>query len=142
MAHTILFAVDFSDMTDAVLRTAKEAAAERDGASVHAVCVIEDTDALGARRDCTKELAKLEEALGARVDAEFGKGTVTVHARAGKPAQEIADTAASIRADLIVIGRHGHSGPREWLVGTVPTRVLQLARCSVLVVQPTDYPAK
>jgi nucleotide-binding universal stress UspA family protein len=69
----------------------------------------------------------------------FGKDGATAHACAGNPAQAICEVASTQRADLIVVGRHGHRGPQRYILGSVPTRVLQLARCDVLVVQPKDY---
>jgi len=142
MAHpyTILFAVDFSDMTDEVLAAVKTACDRAGGASVHAVCVIEDThDPVSGRRGPSTELSKLEEALEARVRTVFEHGGVQIHARAGSAAEEIAAAAREAKADLIVVGRHGHSGHRPHIIGSVPTRLLQLAQCSVLVVQPKDY---
>ena len=45
------------------------------------------------------------------------------------------DTAIAIGADLIVMGSHGRTGIEKLLLGSVTQRVLQDAKCPVLVVR-------
>jgi len=149
----IVFAVDFSEMTDFVVDAAVTQARLFERPEVHAVAVLEISGGgtLGGRAQTHgEEIAELTEALEARIANAFeaaghpldapGDWEIEVHVRSGNPAREIAALARELRAGLIVVGRHGHSGPRDFIVGTVPSRLLQLARCDVLVVQPSDYP--
>ncbi|KAF3884653.1 MULTISPECIES: universal stress protein [Nostocales] len=53
----------------------------------------------------------------------------------GNPSRVICDLAQSWNADLIIIGRRGHSGLAELLLGSVSNYVLHHAPCSVHVVQ-------
>jgi nucleotide-binding universal stress UspA family protein len=53
----------------------------------------------------------------------------------GKPAEEIMKVAASHRADLIVMGAKGLGAIARFFLGSVSTRVVQQASCSVLVVR-------
>ncbi len=53
----------------------------------------------------------------------------------GKPAEEIMKVAAKHQADLIVMGAQGLGAIARFLVGSVSTRVVQQANCSVLVVR-------
>jgi nucleotide-binding universal stress UspA family protein len=53
----------------------------------------------------------------------------------GNPAEEILDVAAVQHADLIVLGAKGISGIDRFLLGSVSTRVVQHAKCAVLVVR-------
>jgi len=53
----------------------------------------------------------------------------------GKPAEEIMKVAAKHHADLIVMGAKGLSAIDRFLLGSVSTRVVQHANCSVLVVR-------
>jgi nucleotide-binding universal stress UspA family protein len=47
----------------------------------------------------------------------------------------IVDTAIAVGADLIVMGSHGRTGIEMLLIGSVTQRVLQDAKCPVLVVK-------
>jgi nucleotide-binding universal stress UspA family protein len=61
--------------------------------------------------------------------------------RIGNPYDEIVNAAKEIRADLIVIGSHGHAGLERFLVGSTAERVVQYAPCPVLVVKKKlDHP--
>jgi nucleotide-binding universal stress UspA family protein len=54
----------------------------------------------------------------------------------GKPAAEIMKVASKHRADLIVMGAQGLGAIDRVLLGSVSTRVVQHANCSVLIVRP------
>ena len=51
------------------------------------------------------------------------------------PHEGIIDAANSVDADLIVMGSHGRHGMQKLLLGSVTQRVLQDAKCPVLVVR-------
>jgi nucleotide-binding universal stress UspA family protein len=53
----------------------------------------------------------------------------------GKPAEEIMKVASKHHADLIVMGAKGLGAITRFLIGSVSTRVVQHANCSVLVVR-------
>ncbi|WGR91832.1 universal stress protein [Bradyrhizobium sp. ISRA443] len=57
------------------------------------------------------------------------------HVVAGHPVRDIVDFATKIRAELLVIGATGHSALYERLIGSRADRIVQLARCPVLVVK-------
>ena len=59
--------------------------------------------------------------------------------REGRAAQCITDTAAELRADLVVIGTHGRTGLAHMLLGSVAEAVLHLTECSVLTVRPDAF---
>jgi nucleotide-binding universal stress UspA family protein len=61
---------------------------------------------------------------------------VDVAVDTGQPAAEILRRAASLPADLIVMGTHGASGFERLLLGSVAEKVLRKARCPVLTVPP------
>ncbi|MFQ4146723.1 universal stress protein [Chlorogloeopsis sp. ULAP02] len=63
----------------------------------------------------------------ASVNAEFTQNL-------GSPGRVICDLASSWGADLIVVGRRGHSGMAELFLGSVSNYVLHHAPCSVHVV--------
>lgn len=53
----------------------------------------------------------------------------------GDPAHEIADYAAKIKAEMIVIPSHGRRGITRLLMGSTAERVVRLAHCPVLVLR-------
>ena len=55
--------------------------------------------------------------------------------REGDPGTEIVDEATEWRADLIVVGSHGHTGLTRLLLGSVAQAVVTHAPCSVEVVR-------
>jgi len=53
----------------------------------------------------------------------------------GKCAETIVETAKNIGCDLIVVGSHGHTGLKDFWLGSVSEKVISLAESSVLVVR-------
>jgi nucleotide-binding universal stress UspA family protein len=70
----------------------------------------------------------------ARADWAEKVGDVNAVLREGHPAGEILAQAAKDGADLVVMGRHGHSRLDHFLVGSVSQKVLSHAPCSVMIV--------
>jgi len=71
-------------------------------------------------------IARAEEVVGSRVRA-----TTTV--RTGPPAGVLTAEAQRVHADAIVVGTHGSGRVAGVLLGSVATRVIHRAECSVLV---------
>jgi nucleotide-binding universal stress UspA family protein len=61
--------------------------------------------------------------------------TAEKQVRAGDPKTVIIDEAQEWGADLIVVGSHGHTGIKRWLLGSVAQSVVSHAPCSVYVVR-------
>jgi nucleotide-binding universal stress UspA family protein len=72
--------------------------------------------------------SRAEQAIGAGMDTEFAQ-------RSGHSGRTICEVARTWEADLIVIGRRGHSGLENLVLGSVSNYVLHHAPCSVLTVQ-------
>jgi nucleotide-binding universal stress UspA family protein len=135
MTH-LLLAYDGSEGA----RRALDAAATlyREGDAVTVVGVAEGRPLVGhlttlrspeQERDRERELGEAVAALAAH-----GIAATTV-ARHGDPAAAILDEAESRGAELVVLGTRGLSDTQRWLLGSVSTKVVQHARCSVLVVR-------
>ena len=52
----------------------------------------------------------------------------------GRPAAIIVEKAAELKADIIILGSHGHGLLRKALLGSVSEYIIRHASCSVLVV--------
>jgi nucleotide-binding universal stress UspA family protein len=143
MSRRIVHPSDFSSASGAAFRKALEMA-KADRADLMIVNVIspivpiagdgylsskmyEDLRA-SATAWSKKELDKLiAKAKRARVRA---KGFILE----GPAHDEIIRFAKSTRADLVVMGTHGHSGLKKLLLGSVAGRVVAGARCPVMTV--------
>jgi len=58
--------------------------------------------------------------------------------RIGHPAEEIVKAAEATAADIVVVGSHGLTGVKRYLIGSVSNQVLQSAHCSVLIVKQSE----
>lgn len=66
----------------------------------------------------------------------LGFSLAVTHVRVGAPADEIAQLAIDLDAELVVVGTHGRRGLRRMLLGSVAEAVIRLAPCPVYVVRP------
>jgi nucleotide-binding universal stress UspA family protein len=80
----------------------------------------------------TGETARMMEKITASAKGLISIKTVI---RQGNPAEEILAEASKIRADLIVTGSHGRHGAEKFLLGSVSSKIVDYAACSVLVVK-------
>lgn len=127
-AHELLVATDFSPVSEAAVRVARDYA-ERLGARVHLLHVT-----WAGEYDVADLLARTAEELGPHL-------SVTVAGRSGEPAEEIARYAREHGIDLIVVGTHGRTGVSRAILGSVAERLLRLAPCPVVAVPTTEIPA-
>ncbi|MDX2228756.1 MAG: universal stress protein [Leptolyngbyaceae cyanobacterium bins.349] len=79
-------------------------------------------NAMGYLKHLTKDLAKTGLAI------EFTQNS-------GDPGRAICELAKTWNADLIILGRRGHTGIKELFLGSVSNYVLHHAPCSVLTIQ-------
>ncbi len=66
-------------------------------------------------------------------------GSVLV--RTGNPDQEILRIARELKADLILLARHGQTGPKHRAIGSTEDKVVQQAHCPVLIVPAPNMAA-
>lgn len=148
--HVIVVGVDYSETSALALEKAFELAAEKAQGEVHAVNIVrnygEFVELEGAtptpyRLSMAEAQKRLHEHVADRV-ADFSKRTgkrfsrCVSHIRLEFAAEEIAQLAADVHADIIVVGTHGRRGLRRLFLGSVAEGVVRLAQCPVLVVRP------
>lgn len=108
---------------------------------------IADVDTYAALRHARSERIKIEvqqgqEWLQSYTQQAAAKGIFTeTDCRLEEPALWICKLAQNWEADLIVLGRRGHQGIKEIVLGSVSNYVVHHASCSVLVVQGIDAEA-
>jgi len=131
----IVVATDFSETSLRAARLALELAGA--SATVYLVHVaprdamLNDWNAFGAsyKEDAGDALHKMRDSL--RVPPGIAVQRILLQ---GDPATELLAFAASVNADLIATGSHGHGFVARMLVGSVTTRILRCATCNVLAV--------
>jgi nucleotide-binding universal stress UspA family protein len=158
--YVIVVGVDYSEASDLALEQAFEMAAGRANAEVHIVNVVRLygnqalVDAAAAPGFSAVSLADANAQLIAYVErrqqayragkAQPGRTALRLvsHLRLEAPAEEIAQTAADLEADLVVVGTHGRRGVSRLLLGSVAEAVVRLAPCPVFVVRAKTLPAE
>ncbi len=142
----ILFCTDFSESADAAFEFALDAAVRRPGSTLFLLHVIHEPDAQFWKSyiaEVDNIDADAKKAIDAKVAAAYlsrvPKGLeLKLAFRIGPDAATILEFARAERIDLIVLGRHGHSGVGKTLFGSVAEKIARKAECAVLIV-PLDY---
>ena len=145
----VVVAYDFSPSSEQALARAIEVAARAPQHVLHIVAAIDSHASIagsGAFKHVTYEEAEaVQRSIIANVTTAFaGRETAAavqffVHARIGKPADEILAVASEVGADLIFIGSHGKTGVERLVIGSVSERVVREAKCPVLVARAKGY---
>lgn len=107
---------------------------------LHLICVEE----VPYMPDLVQELQELDEGAARRIQAVLQRARALAekqqvkfhtHTIKGHPVRDIVKLAEDLGADLIVIGAVGHSALYARLIGSRADRIVQLAKCPVLVVK-------
>ncbi len=136
---TILAAVDFSRYSRSVVEAASDLARSF-GAELFLLHVLEVPDIMpdaallpivppdvtGVVREAQERLVRDVEGLDLRYKVDV---------RVGDAAVAIAECAEEIRANLIVLASHGHTGLGRLLMGGTTERILEVAGCPVFIVK-------
>ncbi|MBA3314947.1 MAG: universal stress protein [Planctomycetota bacterium] len=137
---TVVVPVDFSDDTEAAIRSGLERVDDPSG--LHVVHVLVPLDyaspgvMFGTISDASREKA-IRENLG-KILAKIGVAGVQVAVPIGDPGLKITDYAKDINADLIIVPSHGFHGVKRFLLGSTAERIIRHAHCSVLVLRRRD----
>lgn len=143
----ILVPVDFSASSRRALDYAHGLALKFD-AALHLVHVCETpsmmTPALDAYAivyaEWSQRLGEEAEQQLNKITTSLGDVTVTTEVLFGRPASAIVKAAETTKADLIVMGTHGHGAVMHALMGNVAERVVRTASCPVLTVREPTPP--
>lgn len=138
--RTILVPCDFSGVAAALLHRLMPLA-ERCGAAVHILHVVEPAAALAAAGSDVASLGSELRASAARLQLqEWVERTlprrvaITSTVRVGRAADEIVSQAEALGADLVVMSAHVGKGLSGVLLRTTTERVAREAPCPVLVI--------
>jgi nucleotide-binding universal stress UspA family protein len=139
----VVFPTDFSELSLKALPLARRMAAVLD-AELHCVYAVEEPH-IYATLDMGPVAIPTAEELAASATTRLQsfvsdqlKGLDNpVHSRVltGRPAEEIANYANEVNAEMIVMTTHGHSGVKHVILGSTTEAVLRHATCPVLSVR-------
>jgi len=141
----ILLAVDASEYSAEALREVAERPWPT-GTTVRVLSAVEQItppaaelwyDAGGSLERAQQEMRKSAEQLTAGAVEKLKASGIAAETavRDGDPRSVIVDEAKEWGADLIVVGSHGYTGVKRWLLGSVAHSVVSHAPCSVEVVR-------
>ena len=147
-AYAIVVGFDFETAGETAFNEALRFAAWRGDVVIHAVHVISEhhsfwsvssADAYNERMRAVP--GKLRDRIRARwssVPEVVARG-LKLHVRVGDPATALEQSAVDYDAELIIVGTRARHGGERFAVGSVITRLLETARCPVLVAHPKDF---
>jgi nucleotide-binding universal stress UspA family protein len=140
MAKSYLVPVDFSKGSDIALDYALKLAKE-DGARVVLLHVISADFAFPLEVGFSDIFQMLEESAAESMRALIRRKRLkpgqfrSMLVRGVNPAEIIAATAQKLAAAMIVMGSHGRTGFRRFMIGSVAERTLRRSQCPVLIVK-------
>jgi len=134
----ILIAHDGSKTSEKALKKAFEIAGKFE-ASVTVISVVPELyltelmemDRVRILETLTEEAKKSMQKIKAKTAGVRIKTLI----KQGNPAEEVLRAAKAIKADLIITGSHGRHGAQRFLLGSVSSKIVDHAECSVLVVK-------
>ena len=145
----VVVAFDFSNSGREALYRAIGLAKRAPNHVLHFACVIDPHFAFAAVPHKGpidyKYAAQVEQALVDVVATELREAQIAdrvhffVHARIGKPAEEILGVARDVGADMIIIGTKGRTGVEHYMLGSVAEKVVREAGCAVIVARAKTY---
>lgn len=140
MYDTIVVGVDGSDTGEHAFAVAGQMAANNQSRLV----VVHVTEIIGGKGgtyplyvDEDEFRTHLKSEVSALQARDVAAELFTEMVQIGGPARVIAEVATSVNADLIVIGRSGHTAVAGLLLGSVAIKLLHIAPCPILVVPPS-----
>ncbi len=140
---TILVAIDFSDVSDAVIEAGSKFARLL-GEGLHIIHVVESEptyaaygfspDEFPAMQAVQTESIKRSESKLAEIVSRLNISDVQTAVLEGQPLHCILDYAEDINADLIVLGSHGHGLLGSLLLGSVAEGCVRKAKFPALII--------
>jgi nucleotide-binding universal stress UspA family protein len=146
----VVVGYNFSHTGHAALSRAVSLAARAPHHVLHIVCVVSPNEPIPSIPvyDGVDYMyaTRVQEALAIAVQEELESAQVLsrvnffVHARIGKPVEEILTIAREVGADLIIVGSHDLTGLERLVLGSTSEKIVREAGCSVEVARAKQYP--
>lgn len=142
MLNRILVGIDFTELTEAIMADAQDLARRHDAEIVltHVMYMGFEAPVAGKASAGYSEIMALQQQevdeqlfeLSRRFDPDI---RATVRLLEGKPAPVLAVAADELEADLVMVGCHGRTGLKRFLIGSVAERTVRFSDRTVMVVK-------
>jgi nucleotide-binding universal stress UspA family protein len=143
----LLVAIDMSPDAEHVVASAVDLARRTPGAELHIVHAVDPRTAIRAEASGIQPYDAIVRSHADFLDNEARKAredsavTVVGHLVEDGAQRAILQTAASIDADMVVVGTHGRRGIARWTMGSIAEMVVRKATCPVFVVREKQHNA-
>ncbi len=134
----VLICSDCSDAGKHVLQEAKKITATMPGAELYVYSVIDmavvSASGLYSNAEVITSLQEQANQVGVWANEIFAGDKVNFLTETGYPAERIIQYAATLKADLLILGTHGKTGLGRLLIGSVAENVIRHVSCNTLIV--------
>ncbi len=132
----IVLAVDLAQDNKGVRQRAAQLSSDFD-ATLHVVHAIADIAVMGYYPEVNFDLrGEAKKAIHSLISKEsLAVQPQNMHVSIGLPKQEVLGLANRVKAELIVVGSHGHKAFASAILGSTANAILHGAQCDVLVVR-------
>jgi nucleotide-binding universal stress UspA family protein len=133
--RSLLVPIDLSPASERVVRRAASLPIAA-GGTITLLHVVPGRLSIRARRQAETEARTVLAREASHVSKALRPGVAIKHSvSVGAPAAEIAEQAARLKADLVVMGRGGGRPVRDSVLGSTAERVIRQARTPILVIR-------
>ena len=142
--YPILVCVQFDETGHNALAMAMRFAELHGHALLQIIHVVPDANFSGSSAVIARHGSELDEAtvkLKEFVAARIGERVLStkLHVRIGDVVENVLQMALDYDVELIVVGTHGRSGVRRMALGSVAQKLVEAARCPMLIAAPRDF---
>ncbi|MFO0646169.1 MAG: universal stress protein [Polyangiales bacterium] len=142
--YPILVCVQFDETGHNALEQAIRLASTHGKAPLHIAHIVDDTSTSGRGAVIERhsnEFISAQHQLEDFVAERLGAHTLEtrLHVRMGRVVETVFQLALDYDVEVIVVGTHGRAGVRKLAFGSVAQKLVEAARCPVLIASPRDY---
>ncbi len=134
----VLICSDYSPAGEYILKEAQKFLASFPGAEIYVFNAIDmAVVSVAGMYDNTEEVKSLEkqaQEVGKWAEKIFAGSKIDFATAVGNPAEVILQQAATVKADLLIMGTQGKTGLNRMLLGSVAESVLHHATCNTLII--------
>jgi len=135
--YVMVVAIEFDSEGDLALTEAMELARHREGCELHVVHVVHDVGMARQPQALDEASQQLRQVMDERIVAMSGPAqlSISLHIRLGEPAHCVAQLAADVDADLIIVGVHERKAVKRLFTPSVTADLMNKGHCPLLLIK-------